>query len=53
MTDAAGAPKDGLDLAVVPWMPAHGHGASVKPTIVAMGNGKYLALNVSFFMPGQ
>ena len=53
VTDAAGAPKDGLDVTLVPWMPAHGHGASVKPTIVAKGNGRYVATNVDFFMPGQ
>ena len=53
VTDEAGNPKDGIDLGLVPWMPAHGHGASVKPTIIAKGNGRYVATNVDFFMPGQ
>jgi hypothetical protein len=48
-----GAPVSGLSLDVVPWMPAMGHGASVKPT-VAPGTeaGTYTASNVNLFMPG-
>jgi hypothetical protein len=53
VTDASGAPKDGLTLDVVPWMPAHAHGASVRPTVVAKGGGNYLVTNVSLFMPGE
>ncbi len=53
ITDAAGAPRDGLVLDVVPWMPAHGHGASVRPTVVAKGGGKYVASDVDLFMPGE
>lgn len=53
VTDANGVPKDGLDFGVVPWMPAHGHGASTKPQIIPKGNGRYVALEVNFFMPGQ
>jgi hypothetical protein len=53
VTDASGAPKDGLAVDVVPWMPAHGHGASVVPTVVAKGAGKYVVTNVSLFMPGE
>jgi hypothetical protein len=50
---ADGAPVSGLELDVVPWMPAHGHGASVKPT-VAPGSvpGSYTVSNVALFMPG-
>jgi hypothetical protein len=51
--DAHGTPQDGLELTVVPWMPAMGHGASVKPTVVAQGSGRYLVTNVSLFMPGR
>ncbi|HVZ88000.1 MAG TPA: hypothetical protein VHG72_13600 [Polyangia bacterium] len=30
ITDSTGAPVSGLALTIVPWMPAHGHGASVE-----------------------
>lgn len=53
ITDASGAPKDGLALDVVPWMPSHGHGASTKPSIVAKGGGRYVLTDVNFFMPGE
>ena len=52
VTDADGKPVDGLDLAVQPWMPQMGHGASTKPTIEAMGGGRYVVSKVAFFMPG-
>jgi hypothetical protein len=45
-------PADGVDVAVVPWMDAMGHGASVKPSVTAAGGGKYIVSNVSMFMPG-
>lgn len=50
---AAGASADGLVIDAVPWMPAMGHGASVRPTVEAKGDGKYVLTNVNFFMPGQ
>lgn len=54
ITDAvSGAPRDDLSLAVTPWMPAMGHGASVRPTVVARGEGIYELSNVSFFMSGR
>ncbi len=53
VNDADGKPVDGLDLAVQPWMPQMGHGASTKPTIEAMGGGRYVVSNVAFFMPGR
>ena len=43
---------DGLTLTVVPWMPSHGHGTSVKPTIQDLGGGKFEIDDVLFFMPG-
>ena len=52
VTDVDGKPVDGLDLAVQPWMPQMGHGASTKPTIEAMGGGHYVVSKVAFFMPG-
>lgn len=48
-----GAPATGLALEVVPWMPAMGHGASVKPTIEpGSAPGSYMVSNVNLFMPG-
>ena len=47
-----GAPRDGLALAVKPWMPAMGHGTSIVPTIAAETDGKYLISNVDLFMAG-
>jgi hypothetical protein len=49
---ATGAPEDGLQIAVVPWMPAMGHGASVVPTVTASGQGRYVVSNLFLFMPG-
>jgi YtkA-like len=54
VTDSAThAPVDGLSLAVVPWMPAMGHGTSLVPTVDAMGHGKYEVSNLSLFMAGE
>jgi hypothetical protein len=48
-----GAPADGLALEVVPWMPAMGHGASVKPSVHAEAQpGVFTVANVNLFMPG-
>lgn len=48
-----GSPATGLDIGVVPWMPAMGHGASVKPTVQASAEpGVYTVSNVNLFMPG-
>jgi hypothetical protein len=52
ITTPGGAPVDGLDLAVVPYMPAMGHGASTKPTVSAEGGGRYVITGVELFMPG-
>jgi len=53
ITNASGTPQDGLALDVVPWMPAHGHGASSTATVTAKGGGKYVVTDVDFFMPGD
>ena len=48
-----GAPAVGLELGVVPWMPAMGHGASVKPSVHAeAAPGVFTVTNVNLFMPG-
>jgi hypothetical protein len=52
VTDASGAPADGLPVTVTPWMPAMGHGTSMTPTIKAEGNGAYRVEDVELFMPG-
>jgi hypothetical protein len=50
---ADGSPATGLTLDVVPWMPAMGHGSSVKPTVEAGSEpGAYIVSNVNLFMPG-
>lgn len=52
ISGADGGPLDDVALEVVPWMPAMGHGASTKPVVEALGEGRYLVSKVSFFMPG-
>jgi len=48
-----GTPASGLVLAIVPFMPAMGHGGSVTPTVSADAvPGTYSVSNVYFFMPG-
>ena len=50
---ADGTPASGLDVDVVPWMPAMGHGASVKPSVTpGTEPGVYTVSNVNLFMPG-
>lgn len=53
ITDATGAPADGLTLQVVPWMAAHGHGTSAQPTVTAEGGGSYLIQDVYLYMSGS
>lgn len=52
LTDAGGAPATGLAITVVPWMPAHGHGTSVQPTVTEMEPGVYVATPVYLYMAG-
>lgn len=53
ITDGSGAPVAGLTLTIVPFMPAHGHGASVYPTVSEMAPGIYVATPLDFFMAGN
>ena len=53
ITDAAGTPVTGLALTIVPFMPAHGHGASVEPTVSETTPGVYVATPLDFFMAGH
>jgi hypothetical protein len=43
---------EGLQLTLVPWMPAMGHGTSVRPRVTEVGDGHYRADDVYLFMPG-
>lgn len=52
ITDAAGAPVAGATVTVVPFMPAHGHGGSVLPTVAESSPGVYVATPLDFFMSG-
>jgi hypothetical protein len=47
-----GAAVEGLSLAVTPWMPAMGHGTSVRPSVSDVGGGHYQIDGVYLFMPG-
>jgi hypothetical protein len=52
--DANGAPEDGLTIKASLFMPDHGHGPSVEPTVTPVSGqaGTYLASPVWFFMEG-
>ena len=47
-----GAPADGLAFQFSLVMPAHAHGASVKPTVEPKGEGVYVVRSVSTYMAG-
>jgi len=51
--DANGSGASGLELTVVPWMPAHGHGTSVAPTVAETTPGTFVAEPLYLFMPGS
>jgi hypothetical protein len=54
ITDATtGAPVEGLNLAVTPWMPAMGHGSCCTPEFTDMGKGHYVATDASLVMQGE
>lgn len=46
-------PAEELDLEVIPWMPAMGHGTSTTPVVEAAGGGRYRVTGVELFMPGR
>jgi len=47
-----GDPISGAPITVTPFMPDHGHGTSVIPTITPGENGTYDVVPVNLFMPG-
>jgi len=53
VTDGAGVPVSGATLTVVPWMSAHGHGASVQPTVSETAPGVYVAVPLDLYMSGS
>jgi hypothetical protein len=53
ITDQQGQPLVGAALEVRPWMPAHGHGGTVRPTVLAEDGGIYTIKNVLFYMAGH
>lgn len=50
--DSTGAPVEGMSVAVVPWMPAHGHG-TVAPVITETTPGTFVANPVYLYMSGE
>jgi len=52
LADAGGAPIANDALEVELFMPDHGHGSSVKPTVTANGDGSYTIKSLYLFMPG-
>lgn len=53
ITNSTGAPVEGVQVAIAPWMPFMGHGSSVTPTVAAAGQGAYVVTNVYFPMAGR
>ena len=53
IADAAGAPATGVALAVLLWMPAHGHGTSVQPKVTETAPGVFVAAPLYLHMPGE
>lgn len=52
LTDAEGAPVDGVDFEVEPFMPDHAHGTPKQVVVTPMGDGLYGLDPVNLFMPG-
>lgn len=51
VTDPSGQPVSGLTVGIVPWLPAHGHGAS-KPTAVSEQSKGHYRVDSFFQMAG-
>ena len=52
VVDDAGAPIPGATVSVKPFMPDHGHGSSITPTVTELGEGRYAIASLVLFMPG-
>lgn len=53
LTDRAGKPVAGAEIAVTPWMPSMGHGVWEKPVVTDRGRGSYQVGNVAIIMGGD
>ena len=53
VTDANGAPVEGLTIKVTPYMPTMGHPSAVTPSVTEEGNGVYLIQKLALSMPGK
>jgi len=53
IVDVQGAPVDGLMMSIVPWMPAHGHGTAIQPTVTSTATGVLMADPLYLFMAGE
>ncbi len=51
LLDGSGQPVTGATITVTPYMPEHGHGSQVVPTVAADGD-QYEITNLYLFMPG-
>lgn len=45
-------PVNGLTVDVVPWMPAHGHGTAIRPTVASSAPGEFVARPIYLYMSG-
>ncbi|APR86466.1 Hypothetical protein A7982_11815 [Minicystis rosea] len=53
VADAQGNPIDGATITLKPFMPEHGHAATIIPTVKAGDKpGRYVVDNIELFMPG-
>lgn len=53
ITDPSGAPIDGADVSILPFMPDHGHGSALKSTVTSTGSdGRYTVSRVYLPMAG-
>jgi hypothetical protein len=52
IVDADGAAQDGLTVVASPFMPDHGHPATVKAVVTPLGGGVYSMTPLYLYMPG-
>jgi hypothetical protein len=53
IADGTAAAVEGAALTATAWMPAHGHGASVTPSVTERGGGVYDVDGLLFYMTGR
>ncbi|MEO8800946.1 MAG: FixH family protein [Polyangiaceae bacterium] len=52
VVDASGNAVVGATITAKPFMPDHGHGSSIVPTVTEAGGGSYDVNHLNLFMPG-